>query len=395
MKRPVVPPPRAPGELALEAPVERIVVLRALMLGDLLCAVPALRALRHGYPAAEITLVGLPQMRALAQRLDCIDRYVDFPGWPGLPETAHDVRALPDFLAQLQAGRHDLALQLHGSGAVTNPLVACFGARHTAGFASGGAWRPEADARWYLPWPDRGHEIDRLLALTDHLGLARQGRQLDFPLRAEDHAELAALWPEAASGRPYVCVHAGAQLPSRRWPVERFAAVADRIAETGRTVVLTGGGPEAPLVDRLAAVMRAPAVNLVGRTSLWALGALIAGAERVVCNDTGVSHIAAALQVPSVVISCGADVARWAPLDRTLHTVLWHDMACRPCAHASCPVGHGCAEGVSVAAVLHALAFAEPGGAGDSGALDRPPPATVALPVPLRRGRRLAAEAAR
>lgn len=346
---------RAPGVLALEAPVERIVVFRARMLGDMLCAVPVLRALRHGYPDAEISLVCLPPMRALARRLDCVDRCIDFPGWPGLPEMAPDVRALPDFLAQLQARRYDLALQLHGSDSVSNSLVASFGARHTAGFAGPAAWRPEADAVWYAPWPERGHEIDRLLTLTDHLGLERQGRQLDFPLHDEDHAELAAAWPDAHSGKPYVCVHAGAQLPSRRWPIERFAAVADRLAESGRTVVLIGGAPEAPLVGRLAAQMRQPAVNLVGRTSLGSLGALVAGAERVVCNDTGISQIAAALQVPSVVVSCGADVSRWAPQDHALHTVLWQPMECRPCAQAVCPVGHGCTEGVSVDAVLRAL----------------------------------------
>ena len=380
MKRAAVAPPRAPGVLALEAPIERIVVFRALMLGDMLCAVPALRALRHGYPDAEISLVCLPPMRALAQRLDCIDRCIDFPGWPGLPETVPDVRALPDFLAQLQARRYDLALQLHGSGVVCNPLVASFGARHTAGFAGPAAWRPEADARWYTAWPERGHEIDRLLRLTDHLGLERQGRQLEFPLHDADHDELAAVWPEAHSGKPYVCVHAGAQLPSRRWPTERFAAVADRLAESGRTIVLTGGAPEAPLVGRLAAQMRHPAVNLVGRTSLWSLGALVAGAERVVCNDTGISHIAAALQVPSVVVSCGAEVERWAPLDHALHTVLWQPIECRPCAHAVCPVGHGCAEGVSVAAVLGALGLGE---------------SAVAPPRSTRRGRRPAAEATR
>lgn len=352
----------APGALALEAPIERIVVFRARMLGELLCAQPALRALRHGYPDAEITLVGLPAMRAVAQRFDCIDRYIDFPGWPGLPDASHDVSALPDFLAQLQARRYDLALQLHGSGAVSNPLVACFGARHTAGFADGHAWRPDADAAWYAPWPAEGHEIERLLGLTDRLGLERQGQHIEFPLRDEDRAELAAVWPDAQRSEPYVCIHAGAQLPSRRWPLERFVAVADRLAESGRTVVLIGGAPEAPLVDRLAAHMRQPAVNLAGRTSPWALGALIAGAERVVCNDTGVSHIAAALQVPSVVISCGSDAARWSPLDRSLHTVLWQPAACRPCAHAHCPVGHACAHDVSVGAVLRALGLAPTSG---------------------------------
>jgi ADP-heptose:LPS heptosyltransferase len=103
--------------------------------------------------------------------------------------------------------------------------------------------------------------------------------------------------------------------------------------------------------------MRRPATNLAGHTSLGALGALIDGAEAMVCNDTGVSHIAAALRCPSVVVSSGADVARWAPLDAALHRVQWQDMACRPCAHAACPIGHPCAKAVTPAQVMAALAL--------------------------------------
>lgn len=347
---------RAPTAPPLDGPIERIAVFRALMLGDLLCAVPSLRALRHGFPHARISLIGLPWARALARRLDCVDEFIDFPGHPALPETACDVRALPDFLAQVQAQRFDLALQLHGSGGITNPLVASFGARQTAGFAAEQAWRPERDAALYLPWPEHGHETDRLLQLTDHLGLARRGSRLEFKVLDEDRAALAEVWPGAREGRRYVCVHAGAQLPSRRWLPERFAEVADRLAEQGATVVLTGGAPEAELVGALALRMRHEPVNLVGRTSLWTLGALIEGAERVICNDTGVSHIAAALGRPSVVISCGADVARWAPQARERHKVLWQAMACRPCSHVVCPLAeHACATAIEVADVMQAL----------------------------------------
>nr|MBA3625686.1 LPS biosynthesis glycosyltransferase [Methylibium sp.] len=74
-----------------------------------------------------------------------------------------------------------------------------------------------------------------------------------------------------------------------------------------------------------------------------------------VCNDTGLSHIAAALRRPSVVVSCGADVARWAPLARERHPVLWQPMACRPCSHAVCPFDHGCATAIEVADVMRAL----------------------------------------
>ena len=335
----------------LDAAIRRIAVFRALMLGDLLCAVPALRTLRHAFPAARITLVGLPWARALAERLSCIDDFIDFPGAPGLPEVECEVRRLPAFFDEVQSRRFDLALQLHGSGAIVNPLVASFGAQHTAGFANAAAWVPPCDAALFAPWPDSGHEIERLLALTDHLGLPRQGLALEFPVKDADRADLRQIWPDVSFAR-YVCVHAGSQLPSRRWDVRRFAAVADAIARRGRTVVLTGSASEAALVAELQAHMQAPAVNLCGRTTLWTLGALVDGAEAVVCNDTGLSHIAAALQCPSVVIACGSDTRRWAPLDATRHRVLAHELPCRPCAHRQCPTAHECAAAISVGQVV-------------------------------------------
>jgi len=340
--------------------IERIVVFRALVLGDMLCAVPALRALRRGYPNATITLVGLPWAHALAKRLECVDDFIAFPGHPGLPEVACDVREVPSFLQAVQARRFDLALQLHGSGPVVNPLVKLFGARHTAGFFNEHAWKPDDDADLFVRWPQEGHEIERLLALTDHLGLPRDGEHLDFPLFDSDLADLQGLWPQVRSARPYVCVHAGAQLPSRRWPVERFAQVADAIAASGRTVVLTGAASEAPLAAAVEEAMQSPSVNLAGRTSLWTLGALLEGAECLVSNDTGVSHVAAALRRPSVVVSSGADVSRWAPLDHALHRVLWQPMPCRPCAFRECPYEHGCATAITVPQVLRAAPISVP-----------------------------------
>lgn len=342
------------------AAVRRIVVFRALMLGDMLCAVPALRALRAGFAHAAITLVGLPWARALAQRLSCVDDFIDFPGHPALPETGCDVRALPDFLAQVQRRRFDLAIQLHGSGETTNPIVATFGAQRLAGFAGPHAWRPAADAPDFVAWPERGHEIDRLLALTDHLGCARQGRELEFPLSDADRQAARTLLHEAPRPQaPYVCVHAGAQLPSRRWDPRRFAVVADALAARGRTVVLTGTAAEAGVVADVAACMRRPGLNLAGRTSLWTLGALVEGAELVVCNDTGLSHIAAALRRPSVVVACGSDTRRWAPLDGTRHRVLAEPVPCRPCGFRDCPYDHACAQAITPVHVLRALPAAK------------------------------------
>ncbi len=317
--------------------MQRIAIFRALMLGDMLCAVPALRALRAAYPGAELTLIGLPWARALAARLPCVDGFIEFTGHPGLPESPARLEELPGLLSSAQARRFDLVLQMHGNGRVVNPLVAAFGARHTAAFFMPDGYCP--DDRLGVPWPEQGHEIERCLALTDHLGLPREGLSLDMPIGDADRRRAARL----AGDSPYAVVHPGAQLSSRRWPVERFARVADALATRGLRVLITGAASEQPLVNAMQAAMRHPSFGVAGQTSLWELAALVEGARLVVCNDTGVSHVAAAMHTPSVVVASGSDVARWGPLDTRRHRVLWQQVPCRPCAFAVCPTGHECA----------------------------------------------------
>jgi ADP-heptose:LPS heptosyltransferase len=152
--------------------------------------------------------------------------------------------------------------------------------------------------------------------------------------------------------RGYVCIHPGARLASRRWPLERFARVADALAGFGFTIVLTGSAGEAGLVDAVRSHMRRSSINLCGRTNLGTLAALVQQASLLVCNDTGISHVAAAVGTPSVVVCCGADPARWRPLDHARHKVLWSDVPCRPCAYEHCPTGHECAIGVSAQSVV-------------------------------------------
>jgi ADP-heptose:LPS heptosyltransferase len=122
-----------------------------------------------------------------------------------------------------------------------------------------------------------------------------------------------------------VCVHPGASVPERRWPAERFAAVARAFADRGLRVVLTGTSPEAGLTEQVAREANVACVDLAGRTDLGVLAALLSEARLLVCNDTGVSHLAAALRTPSVVLSTGDNPARWAPADGSRHRVLCAD----------------------------------------------------------------------
>jgi ADP-heptose:LPS heptosyltransferase len=213
----------------------KIAVFRALMLGDLLVAVPALRALRSAHPEAEITLVGLPWARAFAARFArYCDSFLEFPGFPGLPEIPPDVERFPQFLSEAQSRKFDLAIQLHGSGSYVNSIVSLFGARRAAGFYVPGEWLP--DARSFLAYPEAETEIGRSLRLVEFLGAPAEflSDELEFPLDEKDYEDFYSL-PETAglSGRDYVCLHAGARFPSRRWQPERFAAVADALSRQG------------------------------------------------------------------------------------------------------------------------------------------------------------------
>jgi ADP-heptose:LPS heptosyltransferase len=339
--------------MALPESPKRIAVFRALQLGDLLCAVPALRAIRHAWPAARITLIGLPWASDFVERMPYLDDFLPFPGFPGLPETSPDLAAIPGFLLEARARDFDLAIQMHGSGQVTNPIVAMLGARSTAGFVTPGAWCAEPEN--YLQWPEHLHELRRMLALAAHIGAPARGEHIELPLLAAEASSFDALRAEfGLRAGSYVCIHAGARLPSRRWRPERFAAVAEQLADEGLQVVLTGMPEEMPIAETVQGHMNIPAINLVGRTSLGTLAAIVRDARLVISNDTGMSHVAAALKTPSVVICCGADPRRWRPLNAELHPVVWADTPCRPCAHFDCPTAHECATGVATVQVTRA-----------------------------------------
>lgn len=338
------PAPSGPQRWRLGQPApQRIVVLRALQLGDLLCSVPAFRALRRALPEAHVTLVCLPWARDFVDRFsDYFDNFLEFPGFPGLPERPFAVHDFPAFLAQAQQARFDLAIQMHGSGSFVNPLLMLLGAQRNAGYYVPGEWCPEPER--FFPYPDEVPEVRRHLALMEYLGAPACGDQLEFPLRPGDREELARLSEARGLTRHgYVCIHPGARYHSRRWGAEKFAAVGDALAQRGLDVVITGSAAETELADAVIQAMRAPAINLAGRTSLGALAALLSDARLLISNDTGVSHVAAGLNVPSVVVVTGSDPIRWAPLDTQLHPIVSHRVDCQPCEHVICPIGHPCA----------------------------------------------------
>ncbi len=334
--------------------VRRIAVFRALQLGDLLVAVPALRALRAGYPDAEITFIGLPWAASFAAHLNCyVDRFLPFPGYPGIAEAPYDEDRTAAFLAEARAHGYDLVVQMHGSGGQSNPFALALGARATAGYYEE---EPPPGLTVAAPYPHDQPEALRNLGLVALLGCPDSDPALEFPLSDTDHAEAAALLaPPTEGGRLLVGIHPGARPPARRWPAACFAAVADALARRhGAAIVLTGGPGDEETVATVARTMAIPALNVAGRTSLGGLAALIARMNLFIGNDSGPAHLAEAVGAPSVRIFGPADPLRWAPLDRTRHAVVRRPVPCSPCPYWECPIDHPCLRLIEPRDVLRA-----------------------------------------
>jgi ADP-heptose:LPS heptosyltransferase len=209
---------------------------------------------------------------------------------------------------------------MHGTGRTTNDIITALGARFAAGYG------PDGDDRLdiVLPWRDGDHEIDRCLRIIGALGGQTTDRRLELTVTPGDEAAathvLDALPPTPG---PVIGLHPGAKEPARRWLPERFAEVGNALVrEAGARLVVTGTAGEADLTKAICDRLTVSALNLTGRTDLGSFAAVIRRLDLLITNDTGASHLAAAVGTPSVVLFGPTRPSRWAPLDQTRHTVI-------------------------------------------------------------------------
>lgn len=302
----------------------KIAVFRALQIGDMLCAIPAVRALHNAYPDAEITLVGLPWAKMLTERFPTyFHSLIIFPGYPGFAEQPVDYVAVPDFIKTMQNKHFDLVLQMQGNGIISNPLTDLFAAKNIAGFYTKNNFCP--DKNLFIEYPDNIHEIERHLKLIQSLGITEYTTDLEFPITDKDTEDFEKAALPVRPGE-YIVIHPGARDVNRQWPAENFAAVADRFYKMGFKIVITGTRDEVEIVETVINHMKYEPVNAAGKTSLGAVAVLIKNAAALISNCTGVAHIAAALKTKSMVISLDVEPYRWAPLNQSLHkTIVWNE----------------------------------------------------------------------
>jgi ADP-heptose:LPS heptosyltransferase len=288
--------------------VRKIAVLRPNAVGDFVFALPALHALKHSYPEAEIVLLGKPWHAAfLGGRPGPVDRVAVMPDIAGVGapvDAACDGQEIARFIDAMREERFGIALQMFGAGHYSNPFLARLGARLSAGARADGA--PALD-RW-VPYCEPNNRRLALLEIAALAGAWPGPPQLppqllpslpELAVTDADRLEAILAVPPVADERLAV-LQPGSTDPRRCWPLERFAALGDRLAQAGMRVAVNGSAGEAALVEAVAGSMREPALALAGQLGLGGLCGLLERAALVVSNDTGPLHLALALGVPSV-----------------------------------------------------------------------------------------------
>ncbi len=322
-------------------------------LGDAVLTTPAIGALRSACPGVTVTLAANPAVAELFRLHPDVDRILVYDRKGRHKGAVGTVR----MAGLLRRERFDAALLLQNAfDAAALAFLAGIPAR--MGYAR--------DARKFLltravPATDEIlalHHVDYYLRLLAELGLPRPEKpELRLRVSAEERDAMRGrlLGEGLREGRPILGINPGATFGSaKRWFPERFAAVADALAEDwGASVVIMGSVPEMPLAAAIEAAMARRPVNLAGRTTVRELMALLSLCAFLVTNDSGPMHIAAAFRVPQVAIFGPTDwraTSPWTPLAKIVRV----DVDCSPCRKRECDRAHECMTGVTADMVVSA-----------------------------------------
>ena len=323
--------------------VTRLAVFAPGWLGDAVMALPAIADVRRALPGCAIHVVAKPSVAPLFALVPGVDAVVPLGGGS----------ARGAAIEALRRARYDAALLLPNS----------FNAAYTA-------WRAGIPARWGyrsdgrsllltrgVPNPAPAHQAGLYQHLVRALGFSNGPCEPRLVVSTEgtalaERTLIAAGW----TGGPLVAFAPGAAYGgAKRWPAASYGALAKILAGHGVSVVLVGSPADRPAADEVSAIAGRHAIDLVGRTDVPGLAAVLAVCRAAVTNDSGAMHVASALGVPVVALFGPTRERETRPLGAAEPTVLVHDVWCRPCMLRECPLTHACMRGLPVERVAAAV----------------------------------------
>lgn len=339
---------RAQPSARLLPEIHNVLIVRLDEIGDVILTTPLLRELRRNLPAAHITLVVRPHVAELMRHCPYVNEVLAYEC-----DTAHlrwqrfrqHLSAIRFARKHLWARRYDLALlprwdvdQDHAA------FVAYFsGAKWRMGYSEAVSEQKKRlnsglDHLLTHPLHDHApkHEVERNLALFQTLGGDVHETRLELWTAADDEAFAERIFDEAgvtATETIIVLCPSGGTSPLKQWPVNRFVELGRWLQrEHGARLVLIGGPGEEALGAELERGLNAPAVNLIGKTTLRQVAAVLRRCSLYVGNDTGPMHLAAAMDVPVVALFGSSCRHRFHPWSEN-HQIIVNELPCSPCAN--------------------------------------------------------------
>ncbi|MDE0088888.1 MAG: lipopolysaccharide heptosyltransferase II [Candidatus Poribacteria bacterium] len=331
--------------------IEKILIIRADGIGDLLNSTPAIRLLRQNYSSAEITVLARPLNASVLIGNPDVDRVIVF-------DRQGEHRKLSEQLQFYRALRREKFHLVVAMQTATWP--------HLIAFLSGASYRlgryqkrfkSTLTHTWHGKYQKgETHEVDRNLELVRLICQGEVSRQLVLNLLPDEIANAKALLTSLSveDGTFLIGIHPGGSSFDKRWPENQYAELADRLVDHyNATVLLLHGPDEAELTHNIQEVMQSDAIDYAPKT-IRELAALLSRCDLVVCNDSGPMHLAAALDVPTVAIFGPTDHVAWRPMSENA-SVVRRDMPCWPCSAHKCKIGWECTKKLPVEMVWESI----------------------------------------
>jgi ADP-heptose:LPS heptosyltransferase len=329
--------------------VRNILVIRLDNIGDVLMLSPALRAIKDAFPQSRITLMASPSGAQAAELLPWTDDVITVRSpWQDLGGLKFEPSREWEVIETVRALKFDAAFVFTSFSQTPHAAgYLCYLAGIPLRVGESKEWGGSIFTTELKSAPDEIHQVERNLRLVEAVGVSVRDHTicLCIPVEMPEKVSLQLYTQGLAPDQPYIVLNPWASCQARTYPTERFGIAAHRLAEiTGYKIVVTGVAKDLQRSTLLLEKLGDRAINLMGKTTLAELAALIADAKMMMSNNTSTMHIADATGTPSVILYSGTDYeSQWQPR-YTATKLLRQPTICSPCYAFSCPYQLECLE---------------------------------------------------
>ena len=331
--------------------MQRVLVIRLRSIGDTVLATPSLVALRRFLPEAQIDILLEDWVAPVLEGFDAVDNVLS---------VGKDKKSRVETAWRIRRNKYDVVFNLHG-GTTATFFGRASGAKYRIGSASYQyhfLYTHRAPSPLEFWQTEHAHSAEQQLALLGFVGIPVEDKpksRLVITESARNSVEeklSACRLPPAA----FVLIHPAAAFETKQWATENFARIAEFLFEKNLPTIAVAAKKERETLEKLREISSVP-VHLFDDLTLPEITALASKAKIFVGNDSGIAHIAAAVDTPSVVIFGSSNINHWRPWTNARHEIVYEKMPCQPCAGYFCQefAAPECIKRVSIQSVIEAI----------------------------------------